>query len=82
MESAPAHKPGRLFRSFDFVALASTDPGKSEPGIRLGSMRRIKGLEFKAVAMLIDSSADGAKRLERYVGATRARQWLLVVEVP
>jgi hypothetical protein len=23
MESAPAHKPGRLFRSFDFVALAN-----------------------------------------------------------
>jgi len=22
MESAPAHKPGRVFRSFDFLALA------------------------------------------------------------
>ena len=57
------------------------DPGKAEPWVRLGSMRRIKGLEFKAVAMLVDSSADGAKRLERYVAATRARQWLLIVEV-
>ena len=57
------------------------DPGKAEPGVRLGSMRRIKGLEFKAVAMLVGSSPDGAKRLERYVAATRARQWLLIVEV-
>jgi superfamily I DNA/RNA helicase len=57
------------------------DPGKAEPGVRLGSMRRIKGLEFKAVAMLVGGSEDGAKRLERYVAATRARQWLLIVEV-
>jgi hypothetical protein len=49
------------------------DPGKAEPGVRLGSMRRIKGLEFKAVAMLVDSSADGAKRLERYVAGAAAR---------
>jgi DNA helicase IV len=44
-------------------------------------MRRIKGLEFKAVAMLAGSNADGEKRLERYVAATRARQWLLIVDV-
>jgi superfamily I DNA/RNA helicase len=66
-----------------FVELEArrVDPGKAEPGIRLGSMRRIKGLEFKAVAMLIDQSSADAKRLERYVAATRARQWLLVVEL-
>ena len=57
------------------------DPGKAEPGVRLGSMRRIKGLEFKAVAMLAGSNADGEKRPERYVAATRARQWLLIVDV-
>ncbi len=33
------------------------DPGKAEPGVRIGSIRRIKGLEFKAVAMIIDRTA-------------------------
>jgi len=56
------------------------DPGPVEPGVRLGAMRRIKGLEFKAVAMVIDGQSDGRRRLERYVAATRAREWLLVVE--
>ncbi|HEY0838180.1 MAG TPA: ATP-binding domain-containing protein [Azospirillum sp.] len=56
------------------------DPGPVEPGVRLGAMRRIKGLEFKAVAMVIDGRPDDRRRLERYVAATRARQWLLVVE--
>ncbi len=56
------------------------DPGPIEPGVRLGAMRRIKGLEFKAVAMVVDGQFDEHTRLERYVAATRARQWLLVVE--
>jgi mRNA-degrading endonuclease RelE of RelBE toxin-antitoxin system len=56
------------------------DPGQVEPGVRIGSMRRIKGLEFKAVAMVIDSQSDDMRRLERYVAATRARERLLVVE--
>jgi ATP-dependent exoDNAse (exonuclease V) alpha subunit len=43
-------------------------------------MRRIKGLEFKAVAMVIDGKSDDIRRLERYVAATRARDRLLVVE--
>jgi superfamily I DNA/RNA helicase len=57
------------------------DPGKAEPGVRLGSIRRIKGLEFKAVAMIIDQSDDHPSRLERYVAATRARQRLLIIEL-
>jgi mRNA-degrading endonuclease RelE of RelBE toxin-antitoxin system len=56
------------------------DPGPVEPGVRLGAMRRVKGLEFKAVAMVVDGQSDDRSRLERYVAATRARQWLLVVE--
>lgn len=56
------------------------DPGQVEPGVRLGAMRRIKGLEFKAVAMVVEDKPDNRNRLERYVAATRARQWLLVVE--
>jgi superfamily I DNA/RNA helicase len=50
-------------------------------GVRLGSIRRIKGLEFKAVAMIIDQSNDHPSRLERYVAATRARQRLLIIEL-
>jgi hypothetical protein len=56
------------------------DPGQIEPGVRIGSMRRIKGLEFKAVAMVTDGKSDDIRRLERYVAATRARERLLVVE--
>lgn len=56
------------------------DPGLLEPGVRLGDMRRIKGLEFRAVAMVIDGRSDDRHRMERYVAATRAREWLLVVE--
>jgi superfamily I DNA/RNA helicase len=63
------------------------DPGEREPGVRIGSMKRIKGLEFRAVAMscadrqdpLHDlEHADGLSRCERYVAATRAREYLLV----
>ncbi len=56
------------------------DPGLIEPGVRVGAMRRIKGLEFKAVAMVCDGQSNDLRRMERYVAATRARQWLLIVE--
>ena len=63
------------------------DPGSDEPGIRMGTMKRIKGLEFRAVAMACSdeadaindlSSADVRERCERYVAATRAREHLLI----
>ena len=63
------------------------DPGADEPGIRLGTMKRIKGLEFRAVAMACGDASDPMnnlmdaeikKRCERYVAATRAREHLLI----
>lgn len=63
------------------------DPGSEEPGVRLGTMKRIKGLEFRAVAMACASKTDPINsledaelrdRCERYVAATRAREFLLV----
>lgn len=63
------------------------DPGIAEPGIRLGTMKRIKGLEFRAIAMACTngtdamndlSSAEPLERCERYVAATRARERLFV----
>ena len=58
------------------------DPGQEEQGVRYGSKKRIKGLEFKAVALLADlSSDDGAERFANYVAATRAREHLLVVKI-
>jgi len=63
------------------------DPGEREPGVRIGSMKRIKGLEFRAVAMACADRqdplhnldhADALSRCERYVAATRAREYLLV----
>jgi superfamily I DNA/RNA helicase len=53
----------------------------------LGSMKRIKGLEFRAVAMACADPKDPMhnlrqanvlSRCERYVAATRAREHLLV----
>ena len=63
------------------------DPGEEEPGVRLGTMHRIKGLEFRAVALACGDAADPMNRIgeaesrercTRYVAATRAREHLLV----
>jgi superfamily I DNA/RNA helicase len=63
------------------------DPGSDMPGIRLGTIKRIKGLEFRAVALACAdkddpmnqlTKAEAASRCERYVAATRAREHLLV----
>lgn len=63
------------------------DPGSNEPGIRMGTMKRIKGLEFRAVAMACADPTDPMNQLaeaeprdrcERYVAATRAREHLLI----
>lgn len=63
------------------------DPGEAEPGVRLASMERIKGLEFRAVAMCCSDKADAMNdlaaatvkdRCQRYVAATRARERLFV----
>jgi mRNA-degrading endonuclease RelE of RelBE toxin-antitoxin system len=63
------------------------DPGASEAGVRLGTMKRIKGLEFRAVALACSAPADPLNhigeasledRCQRYVAATRAREYLLV----
>ena len=57
------------------------DPGQEEPGVRYGTKKRIKGLEFKAVALIHEGSEkdDSADRFANYVAATRAREHLLVV---
>lgn len=63
------------------------DPGANEPGIRMGTMQRIKGLEFRAICLACADSSDPMndienaselKRCERYVAITRAREQLLV----
>jgi mRNA-degrading endonuclease RelE of RelBE toxin-antitoxin system len=57
------------------------DPGQEEPGVRYGTKKRIKGLEFKAVALFYGGGghADSVDRFANYVAATRAREHLLVV---
>ena len=66
------------------------DPGESEPGIRLGTIHRIKGLEFRAVALACADASDPMNdithaepldRCTRYVAATRAREHLLITVV-
>jgi superfamily I DNA/RNA helicase len=63
------------------------DPGADEAGVRLGTMPRIKGLEFRAVALACADPSDPIHamqaaemrdRCERYVAATRAREHRLV----
>ena len=65
------------------------DPQEKEPGVRMGSMKRIKGLEFRAIAMACGNSSDPMNdlmkaeiqhRCERYVASTRAREYLLVTK--
>ena len=64
------------------------DPGSEEPGVRMGTMKRIKGLEFRAVALACADprdpmnrirAADIRDRCERYVAVTRAREHVLIV---
>ncbi len=63
------------------------DPGADQQGVRMGTMKRIKGLEFRAVAMACSApedpinnmaDSDALSRCERYVAATRAREALLI----
>lgn len=63
------------------------DPGEAEPGVRMGTIHRIKGLEFRAVALACANPTDPMNNLtqattkhrcQRYVAATRAREHLLV----
>lgn len=65
------------------------DLGAADPAVRIGAMERIKGLEFRAVALACADKADAINHLEdselserclRYVAATRARERLLVVQ--
>lgn len=69
------------------LAPGETDPGEIQPGVRTGSMKRIKGLEYRAIAMACADPNDPMNRLteaeiwdrcERYVAATRTREYLLV----
>ncbi len=56
------------------------DPGQEEQGVRYGTKKRIKGLEFKAVALIKDKNSSGDQdKFANYVAATRARENLLVV---
>lgn len=58
------------------------DPGREEEGVRYGTKKRIKGLEFKAVALLMEEGAqEKAEHFANYVAATRAQQQLLVLKI-
>ncbi|QTA83840.1 ATP-dependent DNA helicase [Desulfonema limicola] len=60
------------------------DPGRDDQGIRYGTKKRIKGLEFRAIALVLAEEQKFSESIERfsnYVAATRARENLLVVNV-
>ena len=63
------------------------DPGSCISGVRMGTMHRIKGLEYKAVIMACADEKDSLNDIEnsevkdrclRYVAATRAREYLYI----
>lgn len=64
-----------------------TDPGEDDPGIRMGDMTRIKGLEYRVVVMACAAADEPLNKIAdaeitdkclRYVAATRARERLLI----
>mgnify|MGYP000470208364 CR=1 FL=1 len=59
------------------------DLGQDEAGIRFGTKKRIKGLEFKAVAVILNDaeSTDNIHKFEDYVAVTRAREQLLIINI-
>jgi len=83
---AAAHLPTLELRPND------ADPQETEAGIRLAVMPRIKGLEFRAVAVVLtgdqtrllkeESLAGQRLRCLLYVAMTRAREHLLVCSGP
>lgn len=71
---------------FNRIRAKEPDYGSKEPGVRIGTVERIKGLEFRAVCLTgvkqIPEDAPDAlhERCKWYVAATRAREYLLVLE--
>ncbi len=64
------------------LSAGESDPGKDEKGVRFGTKKRIKGLEFKAVVLILNTNKTDIKaRFEDYVAATRARERLFVVNI-
>ena len=57
------------------------DPGQEESGVRYGTKQRVKGLEFRAVALVIidTDKEDQMEQQRNYVAATRAREHLLIL---
>ena len=59
-----------------------TDPGKIIPGVRVSTKKRVKGLEYKAVVVVLNSSITETKSvLEDYVACTRAIKYLLAIRL-
>ncbi len=75
------------FSESKLLTAREADRGALDPGIRIGTMERIKGLEFRGVAICAADQKDPLNNLEEasvnercmsYVAATRARECLLV----
>ena len=63
------------------------EPGESEPGVRIGTMYRVKGLEYRAVVLACANATDPMNtvsdqdiraRCLRYVAVTRAREIVII----
>lgn len=67
------------------LELDKTLPKDSQPGIRLGTFHRIKGLEFRHMIVVCEDQPvdpmDHRERSQLFVAATRARDGLMVCRV-
>lgn len=92
--TSPPNQQSRLTTALSTTGIAifelkanKPDPGEDEDAVRIGTIKRIKGLEFRAVVLACASADDPLNHLDqaplndrcqRYVAATRAREFLLV----
>jgi hypothetical protein len=84
------HRCSALARSVDGADIPVLELGKnlpkdSQPGVRVGTYHRVKGLEFRHVIVVFEESSidpfDQRDRCQLFVAATRARDGLSVIRV-
>lgn len=67
------------------LELGKNLPKDTQPGVRIGTFHRVKGLEFRHVIMACQDTAvdplDARDRCQLFVAATRARDGLMVCRV-
>ncbi|MEO1301934.1 MAG: UvrD-helicase domain-containing protein [Myxococcota bacterium] len=81
--SGPAKRLVSVFAEAEIPTSRLKKDGEPDPGVRVATMHRVKGLDFTHVVMVVpaqpDESVDVRDRSLLYVAATRCRKTLTVV---